>query len=62
MFRSLTALLLAGLLCGLAAPVPAEASVTLLIPSQPGIMTDDLHDIFSSHGKQVRHIHIRESV
>lgn len=37
MFRSLTALLLAGLLCGLAAPVPAEASVTLLIPSQPGI-------------------------
>lgn len=37
MFRSLTALLLAGLLCGPAAPVPAEASVTLLIPSQPGI-------------------------
>lgn len=37
MFRSLTALLLAGLLCGLAAPVPAGASVTLLIPSQPGI-------------------------
>lgn len=37
MSRTLTALLLAALLCGLSAPLPARASVTLLIPSQPGI-------------------------
>lgn len=37
MSRTLSALLLAILFCGLIAPVPARASVTLLIPSQPGI-------------------------
>lgn len=37
MFRKLTALLPAVLLCGLIAPVSVCASVTLLIPSRPGI-------------------------
>lgn len=37
MSRIVTALLLAVLLCGLISPLSARASVTLLIPSQPGI-------------------------